>query len=585
MQDNTNSSSPQDGHEIIENGKPGNAVDVEVEVHYPGNEPDLGRAVWLHPPSKLYPHGQYTIIWNSDKWMGPSIVPAGIVYFRDGSPIVKPKQSGVQSWQPIRYQDLPPASPFPIDVFPAKIQRYCRELSETMLAPTDFAGVSILTTAGAAIGQTVNIQVKTGWIEPPLLFSVLVAPPGKTKSPVIRAVVRPLAEINERLREQSKNDWREWKRAKDNCEPGEDPGPEPPQHRKTVKDITREALALVLQDNPAGILCDPDEATSWVSSFNEYKSKGSDRQFWLSIWSCSEISVDRKSRRESIQVKFPFASMLGSIPPAMLGVLGDDQGRNDGFLDRIIFVYPGLFPRQQWTDTELSNEVQADWGRVINRLCSTPMLGDGVKRPNVVTFSLEAKQRFVAWFNEINDEMESPSFLESQAGAWSKLRAHAARFALILSRIRCASEMVPVESEILGGLISEFAPISPIELIDVEGAIKLATYFKSHILRVDHQMTGGLASPDARQIVNWIKRKKVKTFRSADIATDLRRFYDEPEKLVDALTYLAERGVIRHRTETSDPGKKGRKPTPGFEVNPFLLEVPEITINTNNGHA
>jgi hypothetical protein len=584
MQDNTNSSLPQDCHENSENGEPGQAINIEVEVHFPGNEPDLGRAVWLHPPSKLYPHGQYTIIWDSDKWMGHSIVSADIVYFRDGTPIAKSERSDVTTWQPIRYQDLPPASPFPVEVFPEKIQRYCREVSETMLAPIDFAGVSMLTTAGAAIGQSVNVSPKPDWVEAPNLLSVIVATPGKAKSPVIRAVVKPLTEIDQRLREQSKRSRSDWQRVKDS---GEDPGPEPPQQRKTVKDITREALALVLEDNPAGVLCDPDEATSWVASFNEYKTKGSDRQFWLSIWSCTEISVDRKSKREAINVKTPFASVLGSIQPAMLGLLGDEQGRNDGFLDRIIFSYPCDFPPQYWTETRLSEQSQQDWQQAIERLSNTPMLEGEVKRSHSVEFSPEAKNLWVNWFNELADETESPAFAERQAGAWSKLRAHVARFALILSRLRCATELCSVkeDDEVLGGWASEYAPVLPIEAVDVDGAIKLAKYFKSHILRVNHQMTGGLASPDARQVVNWIKRKNAKFFRSADIATDLRRFYEEPKKLDDALDYLVERNVIRAKIEFAPPSKKGRKPTPAFEVNPSLLRPPENTINTNNGPA
>ena len=57
--------------------------------------------------------------------------------------------------------------------------------AEATLAPVDFVGASMLATAGAAIGQSVNIQVKRGWNEPPLLFGIIVAPPGKTKSPVV----------------------------------------------------------------------------------------------------------------------------------------------------------------------------------------------------------------------------------------------------------------------------------------------------------------------------------------------------------------------------------------------------------------
>jgi hypothetical protein len=97
--------------------------------------------------------------------------------------------TGPPPWPPLRFSEPPRALPFPVDVFPPALQRFCRELAEATLAPVDFVGVSMLTTAGAAIGQSVNIHAKRRWNEPPLLFAIVVAPPGKTKSPVVRAVV------------------------------------------------------------------------------------------------------------------------------------------------------------------------------------------------------------------------------------------------------------------------------------------------------------------------------------------------------------------------------------------------------------
>jgi hypothetical protein len=219
-----------------------------------------------------------------------------------------------------------------VDVFPACLQAYARELAEATLAPLDFVGLSMLVAAGAAIGQSVNIKVKAGWFEPPLLNGILVAQPGKTKSPVVRAVVKPLTDIDRRLREESslaRDRWKDAKRAHDKDPDNEPPpGPGPPQLRAIVKDITRESLAVILADNPRGVLCDPDEATGWVASFNEYKGRsGSDRQFWLSVWGSAPVSVDRKGGRESIHVPFPFVSVLGGLPPDMRTSLRDERGR------------------------------------------------------------------------------------------------------------------------------------------------------------------------------------------------------------------------------------------------------------------
>ena len=132
-------------------------------------------------------------------------------------------------------------------------------------------------------------------------------------------MVKPLTEIDRRLREESRSDRARGRRrkkahAKDDSNPP--PGPEPPQLRAIVKDITRESLVIILADNPRGVLCDPDEASGWVASFNEYKGKGgSDRQFWLSVWGSAPVSVDRKGGRESTYVPSRSSPSWVACPP------------------------------------------------------------------------------------------------------------------------------------------------------------------------------------------------------------------------------------------------------------------------------
>ena len=493
-----------------------------------------------------------------------------------------PGKSGVPTgpppWPPLRFSEPPRALPFPVDVFPLPLQRFCQELAEATLAPLDFVGLSMLVTAAAAIGQSLNIRVKREWNESPLLFGIIVAQPGKTKSPVVRAVVKPLSEIDRRMREDSAREraaWEERKKAhaKDDSKPP--PGPEPPQLRAIVKDITRESLVIILADNPRGVLCDPDEASAWVASFNEYKGKGgSDRQFWLSIWGSAPVSVDRKGGRESTYVAFPFVSVLGGLPPDMLTSLRDERGRNDGFLDRIMFSYPDEFPPQEWTERELSPEAESDWSGVIGRLFAAEMKVDGEKTlPHLVTFTPEAKAIWVDWFNRHAAEMEGPEFPERQAGAWSKLRAHAARFALILSRLRLACDPCPPEAS------NAHPPVAP---VDVHGAVKLVDYFKSHLARIGHQMTAGIGNADAKALADWIKRHRLTMFRESEVREHLRRFRDKPADLAAAINALKALGAIRPRPEAPEPGKRGPKFSPAYDVHPDLLGAPDNSADSSN---
>jgi hypothetical protein len=488
-------------------------------------------------------------------------------------------------WPPLRFSEPPGALPFPVDVFPEPLQAFCRELAEATLVPEDFVGLSMLVTAGAAIGQSVNIRVKRPWNEAPLLFANIVAPPGKAKSPVIRAVVSPLTEIDRRLRDESKKAHEAWQEAKkahhDDPDSNPPPGPEPPQRRAIVKDITREALVRILDDNPRGVLCDPDEAAGWVASFNQYKGKGgSDRQFWLSIHTSEPVACDRKGGREEIHVPFPFVSVLGGLPPDMITSLRDDRGRSDGFLDRILFSYPDSFPPQSWTEKELSIFAEITWSKVISLLFHVPMqVTDERLRPLLVTFTPEAKSLFVEWFNDHAAEMESEDLPERQAGAWSKLRMHAARFALILAGMRLACDAcLPTQHSSTPwteSINDKSSPPPIVNATDVTGARKLVDYFKSHLVRIAHRMTAGMGSADAKSVVHWIKRNRLNTFREAEVREDLRRFRDHPKDLAAALVTLEALGAIRPKREPSDPSKRGPKFSPAYEVHPDLLGAPD----------
>src|SRR5262249_21478160 len=125
-------------------------------------------------------------------------------------------------------------------------------------------------------------------------------------------------------------------------------------------------------------------------------------------------------------------------------------------------------------------------------------------------------------------------------------------------------------------------PTGAVDAADVQGAIKLVHYFKSHLHYVAHHMSGGLGDPDARRIVDWIRRKGLTSFRVADIGADLRNFRDNRDALAAALKHLVDAGAIRPKSEATDPSKPGRKPTAAFEVHPELFKVSENTGNTKN---
>src|SRR5271157_4061562 len=167
--------------------------------------------------------------------------------------------------------------------------------------------------------------------------------------------------------------------------------------------------------------------------------------------------------------------------------------------------------------------------------------------------------------------MESDDLPDGYVGVWSKMRSYCLRFALILSRLRLA--MDPECSDLVE---------APVRLRDLEGAIALVDYFKSHFERVNHTMTGGTGSREARVALARIMRKGVTEFREADLRHDLRRRFPDQESLAPALALLTQFGAIRPKTEPENPRKRGRRPSQGYDVNPDLRgrrELPKLPEN------
>jgi len=470
-----------------------------------------------------------------------------------------------EEWPPLRLEEPPEAVPFPADVLPACLEQFCREVAESTRTAIDIPGLGMLTVAGAAIGASVQVGIKRRWTESALLYSVVIASPGRSKTPALRPVVRPLAVIDERLRGESAVrlvEWRESKRAHDKGESEALPGEEPPQLRAITKDITRESLVLVLQDNPRGVLCFQDEALAWTNSWNQYKAKGTDEQFWLSIYSGDPIAVDRKGGRESVHAPHPFAAFLGGIQPRMVRKLRGEDGGENGFLHRLAFAFPDAFPERTWTETEVSEEAERDWTNAIERLHAVEMrsTSDGLQ-PWVAELRPEAKARFVEWYNANGAAMDEADD-DGREGAMAKAEGRMARLALILSRLRRAVD--PTRPLVDGD------QVPPVELRDMEGAIRLTEYFASHAERVASVITEGAGTADALTLLKWIKRHRPAEFRESRVADDVRRLAKDPAALSDALRALAKAGAIRPKMEPAIPGKRGPKPSQLYEVHPDL---------------
>ncbi|MEQ9380088.1 MAG: DUF3987 domain-containing protein, partial [Pirellulales bacterium] len=337
--------------------------------------------------------------------------------------------------------EKPPRPAFPVDVFPKPLKSFVYRVAAATGCPTDFPGVAVLVVAATAIGAARALGLKASWVEQAGIYAAIVASPGRGKTPALKAVMKPLYEEQDRLRNIYREDqarYREGIKIQKKAERRDDleelvgessslPSRPPSMQHVYTSDATVEAIAANLETSPKGFLIFFDELTAWVHNMNRYRS-GADRQFFLSAWSNSPIKVDRKMDQDGpTVVSHPFLCVLGGVQPDVLSTLEAAGGGQDGFLERLLFAYPEDQPFPGWTEEEIDRGLQQEWKTILDRLFTLqPLRPDGESdRPHILQFTENGKRAFATFDDELATEMNEGGLPPKIVGAWAKLPSYA----------------------------------------------------------------------------------------------------------------------------------------------------------------
>ncbi len=365
-------------------------------------------------------------------------------------------------------------NPFPTEIFPKPVQDIINASNECLNFPVDFIGASMLFAASVAIGNTYKVEIKKGFVENTVLYLAIVARAGTNKSHPLSFAIQPIVDHDKKTYRVFENQKREYDKVmklsvKERKAEGLTDDPILPVWQKILlSDFTPEALAEVHKFNKRGIGVYSDELAGWFKNFNRY-SKGSEMEFWLSVWNSKPINIDRKSDGP-IFIPSPFISVAGTIQNGVLKELAKDNRTQNGFIDRILFAFPDNVRKPYWSDSEIDPAMIQNWQVIITNLLDMNVHLDETHNPQPITlgFSPEAKRMLFDWqkgnadqYNETEDETIS--------GIYSKLEMYIARFALILELLQWACgtgsrEAVGTEA--------------------VSGAIRLVDYFKQSAIKV-----------------------------------------------------------------------------------------------------
>lgn len=274
---------------------------------------------------------------------------------------------------------------FPVNVFPDRLQQIIRELHDSNGFPADYTAASMMAAISVAIGNSHRVEVKRNWHESTILYIAIVGRPGACKSHPLAFAMQPLVNADWKNNLDYQKKYSDYQQAvamsrKERVHAGFEQFPkEPKRLRYLVSDVTQEGLSALHSHNPRGLCLWVDELSAWFKNFTRYNN-GSEEQFWLSAFNGSTTMSDRKNSQNSIFIKRPFISVVGTIQKRLLTELANGERTVNRFIDRILFAMSESSGKPKWREEEVSEERLNELHRTVyDHLAEEFSTADGIR--------------------------------------------------------------------------------------------------------------------------------------------------------------------------------------------------------------
>lgn len=327
---------------------------------------------------------------------------------------------------------------FPIEIFPESLQVYLKECEKTLDSSIDYMGCSLMWLASVIVGNSIQIEVKSGWKETCTLWLAVVGKAGIGKTPSIKNIIFPLQKANSKeIKDYIKNSekFEAYEALTKDEKKQHEKVNKPAKSQFIANDITLEALVDLHQESKNSVAVFKDELAGWFLDMNKYRA-GSDLQFWLSTWSGASVNLTRMTRKGSF-VETPLIPILGGIQPGIFNSFYTEENKENGFMDRVLLSYPEL-KVEDYNDNEIdpvlinwySESIITFYENIKNNVVQYSADMDII--PHIAKFSNEAKPELKRIFNDISSIQNSDCENEYMKSMFPKQKSYIPRFALLI---------------------------------------------------------------------------------------------------------------------------------------------------------
>jgi len=471
---------------------------------------------------------------------------------------------------------------FPVECLPHPVAGFVRNSAKAIGCDPSFLALPALTALGATIGNNRWIKIHHGWIQPPIIWAVIIGESGALKSPAFSRALHCVHAIEQELFGKfiaESKDYDALKSAYDvqaRKTKGGDVGlpaepPEPPiRERMLVVDTTIEALGGILQDNPRGVLLARDELSGWFGGFNRYtQGRGGDEAFWLSAYDAKPHSVDRKSQTKPVYIPACAACITGGIQPGVLRKVLQGDNTENGLASRFMVAFPPerrqRLRNPSSDDEAIRREDENALAGIMERLRGLEPDADG--KPVIIGLSDEA-------FDTLQDYLNNTHYpeLENEHGplkaVWSKFSGSLSRLALIIHYVKWAREP------------HQLANPEQVDANSIREAIQIIEWAKHEARRVYGMLQETEPERETRELVEYIARREG-SISVSDLKRHNQRKYRTANKAREALQTLEADGYGR-LTQPKQQGR-GRPLSEVFTLNQSVVNADNTAGDTGSG--
>jgi len=479
-----------------------------------------------------------------------------------------------------------PVRPFPLDTYPARFADYIAAVAASTQTPPEMVAMIGLSVLSAAAANRVWISRGGDWLEPATIWTLTVMPSGSRKSPVMRAVTRPLHTLEREIREASeqanagKEDLRiaaekrreaamtKLAKASSKAEREEqqaeleaaradiEDNTVTPPERFVISDVTPEALGMVMAANNGHIGLFSAEGGTFGLLAGRYTNGQANLDLFLMAADGDYYSADRVGR-DRVVIEQPALSMALAVQPDVLAeTVKTPALKERGLMGRFLYAVPETTVGSRAIDAPaVPEQLHRDWYSLVSAITNLPVCTPDQPR-RIITLDDDARDAHRDFQAALEPRMHpKDGDLAFMADFVGKLAGKVLRLAALFH------------------LAAGHGTGDPVDILTMRAAICTGYWALDQAVNV----YGGWRSPEAdiaaARVLEWIRRKQPAEFTVRDVYNALRgqTWCATADNVRDALVTLGQAGWITSVQRLMADGKRTLKDG-AFIPHPSLME-------------